>query len=110
MKLVSGKHFARILESRGWNLIRVNGRHHVYMQAGNFVRISLPIHGNEDFENRFAQTFYENCWSYEKRAVTNSRKTTGSKLQLIFWRHSRARHVAPIEGLFCPKMIKPFGI
>ncbi|MGZ5622430.1 MAG: type II toxin-antitoxin system HicA family toxin, partial [Methylobacter sp.] len=38
MKSVSGKHFARILESRGWTLIRVNGSHHVYMQPGNSVR------------------------------------------------------------------------
>ncbi|MFI3155520.1 MAG: type II toxin-antitoxin system HicA family toxin [Methylococcaceae bacterium] len=50
MKSVSGKHFARILENRGWNLIRVNGSHHVYMQSENSVRISLPIHGNEDLK------------------------------------------------------------
>lgn len=42
VKSVSGKHFARILENRGWSLIRVNGSHHVYMQPGSAVRISLP--------------------------------------------------------------------
>lgn len=50
MKSVSGKHFARILENRGWNLIRVNGSHHVYMQSGSPIRISLPIHGNGDLK------------------------------------------------------------
>jgi predicted RNA binding protein YcfA (HicA-like mRNA interferase family) len=50
VKSVSGKHFARILENRGWNLVRVNGSHHVYMQPGSAVRISLPIHGNEDLK------------------------------------------------------------
>jgi predicted RNA binding protein YcfA (HicA-like mRNA interferase family) len=50
VKSVSGKHFARILESRGWNLIRVNGSHHVYMLPGSPIRISLPIHGNEDLK------------------------------------------------------------
>lgn len=50
MKSISGKQFARILESRGWVLMRVNGSHHVYMQAGNPARISLPIHKNEDLK------------------------------------------------------------
>lgn len=46
MKAVSGKEFARILERRGWTLIRIKGSHHVYMLAGSPARISLPIHGN----------------------------------------------------------------
>jgi predicted RNA binding protein YcfA (HicA-like mRNA interferase family) len=50
LKSVSGKHFARILESRGWQLVRINGSHHVYMQQGNPVRISLPVHGNDDLK------------------------------------------------------------
>ncbi len=50
MKSISGKHFARILEIKGWRLIRVNGSHHVYMKVGNSARISLPIHKNEDLK------------------------------------------------------------
>ena len=50
MKAVSGKEFARLLEKRGWKLVRVNGSHHVYMKAGNPARISIPIHGNEDLK------------------------------------------------------------
>jgi predicted RNA binding protein YcfA (HicA-like mRNA interferase family) len=50
LKSISGKHFARLLESRGWQLVRVNGSHHVYMKPGNPARISLPIHGNEDLK------------------------------------------------------------
>lgn len=50
MKSISGKHFARLLESLGWNLIRITGSHHVYMKAGNSARISVPIHGNEDLK------------------------------------------------------------
>ncbi len=50
MKSISGKQFARMLESRGWVLMRVNGSHHVYMKAGNPARISLPIHKNEDLK------------------------------------------------------------
>ena len=44
MKVVSGKRFCGILESRGWHLKRVNGSHHIYMQAGVAVRISVPVH------------------------------------------------------------------
>ena len=50
MKAISGKMFARLLENLGWQLIRVNGSHHVYMKTGNPARISLPIHGNENLK------------------------------------------------------------
>jgi predicted RNA binding protein YcfA (HicA-like mRNA interferase family) len=50
LKSVSGKAFARLLESSGWRLIRVSGSHPVYMKTGNPARISLPIHGNEDLK------------------------------------------------------------
>jgi predicted RNA binding protein YcfA (HicA-like mRNA interferase family) len=30
MKSISGRDFARIIERRGWALLRVNGSHHIY--------------------------------------------------------------------------------
>jgi len=50
VKSVSGKEFARMLESHGWSLQRVNGSHHIYAKAGTPVRISVPIHGNESLK------------------------------------------------------------
>ncbi len=50
MKSVSGKHFARLLENKGWRLVRVNGSHHVYMKQENPARLSVPIHGNADLK------------------------------------------------------------
>jgi predicted RNA binding protein YcfA (HicA-like mRNA interferase family) len=47
VKALSGKEFARMLESNGWSLQRINGSHHIYAKAGSKVRISVPIHGNE---------------------------------------------------------------
>jgi predicted RNA binding protein YcfA (HicA-like mRNA interferase family) len=47
MKSVSGRDFARIIERRGWILLRVNGSHHIYGKTGSVVRISVPIHGNK---------------------------------------------------------------
>jgi predicted RNA binding protein YcfA (HicA-like mRNA interferase family) len=50
VKALSGKEFARMLESRGWSLQRVNGSHHIYTKAGSTVRISVPIHGHESLK------------------------------------------------------------
>jgi len=50
VKACSGKEFARLLESNGWKLQRVNGSHHVYAKAGSPVRISVPIHGNQSLK------------------------------------------------------------
>jgi predicted RNA binding protein YcfA (HicA-like mRNA interferase family) len=47
MKTVSGEKFAKLLEKRGWSLLRVNGSHHIYGKAGQIERISIPIHGNK---------------------------------------------------------------
>ena len=46
MKSVSGRELARIVERRGWTLLRVSGSHHIYGKPGSVVRLSIPIHGN----------------------------------------------------------------
>lgn len=50
MKPLSGKEFARMVESHGWSLQRINGSHHIYAKAGSTVRLSIPIHGNESLK------------------------------------------------------------
>lgn len=45
MKPLSGREFARLVEQRGWTLLRVNGSHHIYGKAGARARLSVPIHG-----------------------------------------------------------------
>lgn len=47
MKPVSGKEFAKIVERRGWILLRVQGSHHIYGKPGSQVRLSIPIHKNQ---------------------------------------------------------------
>jgi predicted RNA binding protein YcfA (HicA-like mRNA interferase family) len=47
MKSVSGKELARILERRGWTLLRIQGSHHIYGRPGSTVRLSVPIHANK---------------------------------------------------------------
>ena len=46
MKALSGRDFARLIERRGWQLLRIAGSHHIYGKAGSVVRLSIPIHGN----------------------------------------------------------------
>jgi predicted RNA binding protein YcfA (HicA-like mRNA interferase family) len=46
MKALSGRDFARLIERRGWRLLRVNGSHHIYGKTGSVVRLSIPVHGN----------------------------------------------------------------
>ena len=50
MKALSGKEFARLLESHGWSQQRTNGSHHIYAKLGSPVRISIPIHGNDSLK------------------------------------------------------------
>jgi predicted RNA binding protein YcfA (HicA-like mRNA interferase family) len=46
MRAIPGKEFARMVERRGWQLLRINGSHHIYGKTGSIVRLSIPIHGN----------------------------------------------------------------
>jgi predicted RNA binding protein YcfA (HicA-like mRNA interferase family) len=46
MKAISGREFTRIIERRGWQLLRVSGSHHIYGKPGSIVRLSVPVHGS----------------------------------------------------------------
>ncbi len=45
MKAVSGRTMARVLERKGWQLLRVRGSHHMYGRGA--ARIVVPIHGDQ---------------------------------------------------------------
>ena len=47
MKAISGKVFARLLERRGWDRMRITGSHYIFAKPGADVRLSVPIHGNK---------------------------------------------------------------
>jgi predicted RNA binding protein YcfA (HicA-like mRNA interferase family) len=52
MKSLSGRDFARLVEQRGWRLLRISGSHHIYGKTGSIVRLSIPIHGKPPTQNR----------------------------------------------------------
>jgi predicted RNA binding protein YcfA (HicA-like mRNA interferase family) len=39
MKSVSGRDFVRIIERRGWTLLRISGSHHIYGKSGSAAAI-----------------------------------------------------------------------
>jgi predicted RNA binding protein YcfA (HicA-like mRNA interferase family) len=57
MKSISGKEFAKVLERHGWSLLRINGSHHIYGKPGSPVRISIPIHRNQNLKNGMVRHF-----------------------------------------------------
>lgn len=50
MKAVSGRHFCRLLQARGWRLVRINGSHHIFVKEGIAETISVPVHGNKNLK------------------------------------------------------------
>jgi predicted RNA binding protein YcfA (HicA-like mRNA interferase family) len=50
MKPISGKRMCRVLESRGWELVRISGSHYIYRHATSGRRTSVPVHGNVDLK------------------------------------------------------------
>ena len=44
MKALTGKQLCSLLESRGWQLKRIRGSHHIFVKPGIAVRISVPVH------------------------------------------------------------------
>jgi predicted RNA binding protein YcfA (HicA-like mRNA interferase family) len=47
VKALSGKKFARLLESHGWSLQRINASHDIYAKAGSQSPHFVPTHRNE---------------------------------------------------------------
>jgi predicted RNA binding protein YcfA (HicA-like mRNA interferase family) len=50
MKAVTGRRMAKLAESKGWTLARVNGSHHIYTKEGRVERVVIPIHGNKSLK------------------------------------------------------------
>jgi predicted RNA binding protein YcfA (HicA-like mRNA interferase family) len=38
----------KVLESRGWNTVRIKGSHHIYKKSGQAAIITVPVHGNKN--------------------------------------------------------------
>jgi len=50
MKSISGKRMCNLLEAKGWNLARVTGSHHIFVREGANLRITVPVHANQNLK------------------------------------------------------------
>jgi predicted RNA binding protein YcfA (HicA-like mRNA interferase family) len=50
MEATSGKRMCKLLEAKGWKLARVTGSHHIFVISGKNIRISVPVHSNQDLK------------------------------------------------------------
>ena len=50
MRTVPGKRMCKVLESRGWLLLRVTGSHHVYWHPLTKSQTVVPVHANADLK------------------------------------------------------------
>jgi predicted RNA binding protein YcfA (HicA-like mRNA interferase family) len=66
VKVVSGKHFFKVLEKHGWVLKRTTkSSHFIYIKPGHPATISVPVHGHKDLKKGLQvdslSTRKENC-------------------------------------------------
>jgi predicted RNA binding protein YcfA (HicA-like mRNA interferase family) len=47
MRALTGRELCKLVERKGWSLLRVNGSHHIYGREGSRVRLSVPVHGRQ---------------------------------------------------------------
>ena len=38
------------IERHGWTLARISGSHHIYVKSGLNIRLTVPVHGNQDLK------------------------------------------------------------
>jgi predicted RNA binding protein YcfA (HicA-like mRNA interferase family) len=71
MKAVSGRELARVLERKGWQLLRVRGSHFLYGRGTE--RIVIPVHGNETLKTGM------------QRDLMKQRSTNANEQRLGHW-------------------------
>ncbi|MDP1868016.1 type II toxin-antitoxin system HicA family toxin [Bradyrhizobium sp.] len=61
MKSVTGREFARLIERRGWTLLRVSGSHHIYGKSGKRCAAISSDPRQQAIEERPVAAFNEAC-------------------------------------------------
>ena len=71
MKAISGKEFARILEKKGWKLIRVKGKSsHLYEGRESGEDFGVPIHGDKPLKKGLLRYFMKITGIKEEDLIT----------------------------------------
>ncbi len=56
MKPVSGKRMIQVLKSRGWELQRIRGSHHIFKRPGLVQTVNVPVHGTKVLKPKTQQS------------------------------------------------------
>jgi len=55
MKTYKGRELIRLLEKHGWQVVRIEGSHHILAREGRDEVISVPVHGGRDIKAGMAR-------------------------------------------------------
>jgi predicted RNA binding protein YcfA (HicA-like mRNA interferase family) len=44
---MTGKEMLKLLTKHGWQVVRINGSHHVLRKPGVPAKLIVPVHGND---------------------------------------------------------------
>ncbi len=61
MKSISGKKLCKIVERKGWLLMRISGSHYIYKKEGKDELIVIPVHKNQDLKAGLFEEHCEDC-------------------------------------------------
>jgi len=50
MRAISGKDFIKLIEKKGWELIRIQGSHHLFGKKDSKIRLVVPVHRNQSLK------------------------------------------------------------
>lgn len=47
MKAYTGRALIRLLQDHGWQVVRIEGSHHIMTKPGREETLSIPVHGSK---------------------------------------------------------------
>jgi predicted RNA binding protein YcfA (HicA-like mRNA interferase family) len=56
VKAYSGKELIRLLRAHGWEVVRIEGSHHILTKPGREETISVPVHGSHSLKTGMVQS------------------------------------------------------
>jgi len=55
-----------LLDKKGWTLARFTGSHHVFTRPGSNLRITVPVHGEDDLKAGLQRAIMKQAGIFEE--------------------------------------------
>jgi predicted RNA binding protein YcfA (HicA-like mRNA interferase family) len=75
LKAISGKDLAKLARKKGWELVRVQGSHHIFKKQDRTERLVIPIHGNKTLKSGLQRSLDENHSGIRGRTIEGDQRT-----------------------------------